>query len=239
MLDERRVKFRPNHYRGHNHIVDACVEIAKDAAGTGTLNTENCRFTDAKEVWFAGAHGDVGGGSVKNDAKASLARIPLRWMIRECFLSKTGIQFDAVKLEALGLDPSTLWPDVKEPIEEARTGHGEGPLSFPAPSELESKANLADIQSPSYDQLRCMPFWWILEYLPMRVRMQQADGRWRKRWILNRGRARLLPRYYASGKKSVSVHRSVQIRTKILDADGVLYKPKMSIDSPVKIDWVD
>lgn len=32
---------------------------------------------------------DVGGGSVPNDTPHSLARIPLRWMIRECFLAKT------------------------------------------------------------------------------------------------------------------------------------------------------
>lgn len=32
---------------------------------------------------------DVGGGSVPNDTPHSLARIPLRWMVRECFLAKT------------------------------------------------------------------------------------------------------------------------------------------------------
>lgn len=38
---------------------------------------------DLKQVWFAGAHGDVG-GSIKPDKDGSvLSNIPLRWMIRE------------------------------------------------------------------------------------------------------------------------------------------------------------
>jgi hypothetical protein len=52
---------------------------------------------------------DVGGGSVPNDTPNTLARIPLRWMIRECFLANSGIMFESDKLCHLGLDPSTLW----------------------------------------------------------------------------------------------------------------------------------
>ena len=36
---------------------------------------------------------DTGGGSVRNGTRHTLARIPLRWMIRQCFLANTGIQF--------------------------------------------------------------------------------------------------------------------------------------------------
>ena len=43
---------------------------------------------------------DVGGGSVKNGQPHALARIPLRWMIRECFRCHTGIIFDAVLLQS-------------------------------------------------------------------------------------------------------------------------------------------
>lgn len=35
--------------------------------------------TDVKEVWFAGAHADVGGGSELNHKRHMLSRIPLRW----------------------------------------------------------------------------------------------------------------------------------------------------------------
>ena len=46
---------------------------------------------------------DVGGGSVPNGTRNSLARIPLRWMIRECFKCDTGIIFDAAQLQQAGL----------------------------------------------------------------------------------------------------------------------------------------
>ena len=46
---------------------------------------------------------DVGGGSVKNDTRHALARIPLRWMVRQCFECKTGMLFDAVMLQQLGM----------------------------------------------------------------------------------------------------------------------------------------
>lgn len=36
---------------------------------------------DAKEVWFTGSHGDVGGGYP--EAESALAKIPLDWMISE------------------------------------------------------------------------------------------------------------------------------------------------------------
>jgi hypothetical protein len=51
---------------------------------------------------------DVGGGSVKNGTPHSLARIPLRWMIRECFRANTGIQFYRESLKRVGLNPDTL-----------------------------------------------------------------------------------------------------------------------------------
>ena len=46
---------------------------------------------------------DVGGGAVKNSESHHLARIPLRWMVRECFECKTGIIFDVRKLQNAGL----------------------------------------------------------------------------------------------------------------------------------------
>lgn len=55
---------------------------------------------------------DVGGGSVKNETPHSLARISLRWMIRECFKTNSGIMFDADRLRGIGLDPDALYPNV-------------------------------------------------------------------------------------------------------------------------------
>ncbi|KAH9932123.1 uncharacterized protein BXZ73DRAFT_101498 [Epithele typhae] len=73
--------------------------------------------TDVKEVWFAGCHADVGGGSVSDTERHSLARIPLRWMVRECFRTHTGIRFHAELLKDIGLDPAALWPTATMPLE--------------------------------------------------------------------------------------------------------------------------
>ncbi|KIK67875.1 hypothetical protein GYMLUDRAFT_36672 [Collybiopsis luxurians FD-317 M1] len=79
---------------------------------TFSLHSHDFRETDVQEVWFAGCHCDVGGGSVKNGTHHSLARVSLRWMIRECFKAETGIMFDTERLKFIGLDPSTLYPFV-------------------------------------------------------------------------------------------------------------------------------
>ena len=58
---------------------------------------------------FTDALSDVGGGSVKNGQRHSLARIPLRWMIRECFKVNTGIVFDAhMLMHEVGLDIDSI-----------------------------------------------------------------------------------------------------------------------------------
>ncbi|KAF8330662.1 hypothetical protein F5887DRAFT_78389 [Amanita rubescens] len=68
--------------------------------------------TDVDEVWFAGCHGDIGGGYVPNGTRYGLPRIPLRWMVRECFKTKSGIIFKAETLREIGIDPNTLHPKV-------------------------------------------------------------------------------------------------------------------------------
>jgi hypothetical protein len=51
----------------------------------------------------SGCHADVGGGSHHNKIQDSLSHIPLRWMIKECFLN-TGILFDHEYLKTLHFD---------------------------------------------------------------------------------------------------------------------------------------
>ncbi|KAI0800498.1 hypothetical protein C8Q74DRAFT_1214409 [Fomes fomentarius] len=89
--------------------------------------------TDVKEVWFAGCHCDVGGGSVLDETKYSLARIPLRWMIRECFRTNTGIRFHAELLKEIGLDPCTLWPGLRASVDEGMKHAPKLPPFMPGP----------------------------------------------------------------------------------------------------------
>ncbi|KAK0099256.1 hypothetical protein ONS96_008490 [Cadophora gregata f. sp. sojae] len=70
--------------------------------------------TDVLEVWFAGCHADVGGGAVANGERHMLSRIPLRWMIRQCFECNTGILFSTAALAETGIDVPTVWPVYKQ-----------------------------------------------------------------------------------------------------------------------------
>ncbi|KAG8869008.1 hypothetical protein FRB97_001674 [Tulasnella sp. 331] len=59
--------------------------------------------TDVKEVWFAGCHSDVGGGSVPNNTPHSLAFVPFRWMVEQTILCQTGILYLPGALHSIGL----------------------------------------------------------------------------------------------------------------------------------------
>ncbi|KAL4252467.1 hypothetical protein ABKN59_002783 [Abortiporus biennis] len=121
-LDERRVKFLPQfcvdppkpkideptpnpsytQANFHRHAPERARTLTK--AYEDLVNSRNTvGKSDVQEVWFAGVHTDVGGGSVANGTRYSLARIPLRWMIRELFKCDTGIIFDAAQLQQAGL----------------------------------------------------------------------------------------------------------------------------------------
>ncbi|KAI0153123.1 hypothetical protein GGR57DRAFT_468981 [Xylariaceae sp. FL1272] len=82
-----------------------------------TVNKAYQNFqTDALEVWFMGAHADIGGGAVANESRHMLSRIPLRWMLRQCFECDTGILFDTAALAEQGLDVANLWPVYQKPV---------------------------------------------------------------------------------------------------------------------------
>ncbi|KAJ7807526.1 hypothetical protein B0H13DRAFT_2386405 [Mycena leptocephala] len=111
-LDERRAKFKQNMW--------SQPAVAASAQPNGDNGPSV--VTDVQEVWFAGCHCDVGGGSVLNGTLPNLAHIPLRWMIRECFKARTGMVFSATELAELGIEPSSLYPDVRaRPVAKAVT----------------------------------------------------------------------------------------------------------------------
>jgi hypothetical protein len=126
-LDERRAKFRKYLWRRNDVGKPAGAPAASSSAAQ----------TSVAEVWFSGCHcgqflhpaskslswrlsdkyiyicADVGGGSVQNDTPHSLARLSLRWMIRECFKANTVIMFKSDRLRIIGLDPASLYPIVR------------------------------------------------------------------------------------------------------------------------------
>lgn len=158
-------------------------------------------------------------------------------MIRQCFLANTGIRFHAELLRGVGLDPAALYPAVQDrpaalhyaPAAPVPDGAAGTPLT-------EEEEDLADALSPVYDQLALAKGWWALEVIPMRHRMQRADGRWERELYANMGRAREIPKQKTH---PVYVHRSVKVRIEAEKAMGKVkgYQPRAKFE--VEPTWVD
>ena len=137
-------------------------------------------------------YADIGGGSVVNGTRNSLARIPLRWMIRQCFLANTGIMFHKDTFYKIGMDPSTVFPKVlpRPPIilQDPKVH----PIPVPKPVVVfddrkavvytdggsfvnEAEEDLADALSPMYDELKLSKYWWALEMIPQKIHYQSSE----------------------------------------------------------------
>ncbi|KAJ3566808.1 hypothetical protein NP233_g6769 [Leucocoprinus birnbaumii] len=273
-LDERRSKFkqntwnlpsdkeaklaetdRPDHeHHGNHHHGTNCKTLQKHMERQYSEASD--ARTDVEEVWFAGCHCDVGGGSVSNGIRPNLARIPLRWMIRQTFLTETGIMFSARGLRRIGLDldPNTYHPILQRPpaLELPSNTHiqpiprkerlsleqYDAKIKADADAEQElseQEIDLRDALSPKYDQLSLARYWWALELLPGKHRYQKEDKSWTWEITFNLGRGRHIPRQTRHG---VKVHRSVKTRLEAGYVDGKAYRPKANLDLD-KVTWVD
>ncbi|CAA7270707.1 unnamed protein product [Cyclocybe aegerita] len=275
-LDERRAKFKANLWNRPNDnekllsttdqkVQRQCSGLAHRLHGSHApshrelerrYSKSTVGETDIDEVWFAGCHCDIGGGSVENGVPFCLARIPLRWMIRECFKTNSGIAFHTEGLRDIGFDPSTLYPVVlsrpppldldtsrvetsmiqsipKNPI--PSTDEDNMLVSSLKPTETEEQIELKDALSPIYDQLSLNWFWWILELLPLKHRYQRSNNAWTSWFGWNLGTGRHVPGQRSHG---VRVHRSVRTRMTAEDARGERYMPKANLNLE-HVTWVD
>lgn len=108
---------------------------------------------------------------MKNNTLHSLANIPLRWMIKQCFEANTGIIFDTKLLEKIGLvlqfRPDASGPPVVGPIAVASqritvlTREGE---------------DRKDALTKIHDRLAKNKWWWILELFPLKSYIEMTDG---------------------------------------------------------------
>ncbi|KAI6017467.1 hypothetical protein EDC04DRAFT_478799 [Pisolithus marmoratus] len=202
--------------------------------------------TDFDEVWFSGCHCDVGGGSVKNGTRNSLARIPLRWMIREIFKAEVGILFHRSMFNQIGMDPSTLYPHViprppaifNSPIKadvDVPSAADDAAIQCDPEGKFVSEEleDLFDACSPIYDQLKLAWYWWILEILPQKQHYQrEEDDLWVKDMRVNMGRGRHVPK-----RETLKFHRSVKIRMEAENLPEGKYWPKAKMKTaPI---WVD
>ena len=103
---------------------------------------------------------------MNNGTRNSLARIPLRWMIRECFKARTGIIFDAYMLKnEVGLDINSI-DEAPKPLSHTNSRLSELDISPPTVPrrvfEDEAQEELSDTLSPIHDQME-IPYWKAME----------------------------------------------------------------------------
>ena len=114
-------------------------------------------------------------------------------MVRQCFLTNTGIRFHGSALKKIGMEPNHLYPIVQPrpaPVSAFQPGHKRGITDVTlvdgddsseediSRSLTEEEEDLKDALSPIYDQLSLAPGWWALEVLPLTQRYQKGDNSW-------------------------------------------------------------
>lgn len=181
--DMPKSKKRPEH---HPNKVDKQRDLRRRMERTYSMLDKP---TNVLEVWFAGAHCDVGGGNVLNGTRNALARIPLRWMLRECFKTNTGIMFHREMFHSVGMEADNLYPVVRprpppvcqfstpRKLEMPGLGPQAGSLILPDDHDFldEDEEDLRDALCPLFDQLERAKGWWILEILPNKQRWAEDD----------------------------------------------------------------
>ncbi|KAL8949411.1 MAG: hypothetical protein Q9222_004480 [Ikaeria aurantiellina] len=193
-ISERRIKFKPALFHQDSH------EMSED---------------QLKEVWFPGAHSDVGGGwPLVADETQPLSTISLKWMmdeIRDLYEPDGGLKFVPEWQEDLNrkVDPSddridhfVLKADVKNPSK------------FPKPhDELIRGRTRPGVMAAVR---RCV--WWLMEKLPFFSRLEYENEQWVvRRWPANKGEYRDIP-------NGAVIHPSA----KLLYLNGTLTKKEAS-----------
>ncbi|KAE9397696.1 hypothetical protein BT96DRAFT_940710 [Gymnopus androsaceus JB14] len=170
-LDEHRVKFKQSNWSGPPKEVP-------DSADRPNSKEPKCK-TNVEEVWFAGCHCDVGGGSVPNGTRPNLAHISLRWMIRECFRTNSSILFKEERIKAIGIDPSSIYPITWREYFYSWVPSTSKPEELPIPTQSEEELDAIDALAPAYDQLTLHSLKWEwMEKKKQKKSQPTKDGVW-------------------------------------------------------------
>jgi hypothetical protein len=151
----------------------------------------------------------------------------------------------------IGLDPASLFPVVQEcppalPIGGVQILHIPKAhiliLASPSkslPLKTEEENELLDAMASIYDQLSVVPFWWILELLPVKQCFQNDDNTWVMWYRSNMGLGRHIPK---QRKGTVKIHQSVKMRTEAQFLNGMKYVPKALFNKALQLGnvvWVN
>lgn len=183
--------------------------------------------SDLIEKWFSGDHADVGGGWHMDDDvlnEFQMSNIPLRWMIVECM--KHGINFKKKHLrkyiQAVPI-MKCLLAHQHDCLSLENTTWGRHSYSFEKNTKtcgnIENSKNAVEEQNLqnlrksliAKDSIFIKLFWWVIEFLPMRYRVQNLKTmKWETRSKPNLGKRRQIPVY-------TELHWSVIWRMKYLE----------------------
>ncbi|RHZ58933.1 T6SS phospholipase effector Tle1-like catalytic domain-containing protein [Aspergillus thermomutatus] len=187
-IDERRIKFQPvlfesNLGTGSLKRKQSVKEWKRGAENIYDSDNDSDPAeleADFEEVYFAGNHGDVGGGWPSKSWPTS--HIPLTWMVQEAI--RAGLTFESPKLEALGCQDPAKSEKNQDIVRQAE------------------RARIHD--SLDYDSGRGTEtfFWRLLEWFPFKRPKITPDGSVRMTRWQTRGSRRPLP-------KDAKIHGSV------------------------------
>lgn len=145
-IDEKRTMFRPQYWPTN-----------QDYWGN-PFNSAAARSQDAKEVWFTGGHGDVGGGYPEADS--ALCKVPLIWMIDRAKLCGLKFRQQSINSVVLGarMDSKYVRPSATSPPHDTMT-FGWSILEFipRRKPERSSRPSLFGITIPLFERRRIPP----------------------------------------------------------------------------------
>jgi uncharacterized protein (DUF2235 family) len=113
---------------------------------------QEAQEANCKQVWFAGVHADVGGGYPEKEA--TLAKVPLAWIIREA--EALGLLIDDAQRQYLMNSKDKPPPDPSGPIHESLAGFWVGMEYLPRRS-WDGTARRMSWQSPHRGRRRPIP----------------------------------------------------------------------------------
>ncbi|KIX09560.1 uncharacterized protein Z518_00640 [Rhinocladiella mackenziei CBS 650.93] len=151
--------------------------------------SEMKRTQDIQEVWFAGGHGDIGGGWTRSDGEHwMLSHAPLVWMVHEA--ERAGLKFDPAKMARLSCLPDGV-NEFGDPLEDAEFRN----MWYQTLEECYVASVVHDCLTPGGGlPWTTVAFWKMMEYLPFRRMDLQKNGTWKAiRWPLPMGETRDIP----------------------------------------------
>ncbi|KAI4090257.1 MAG: hypothetical protein LQ344_004883 [Seirophora lacunosa] len=153
-INERRIKFKPALFHQDGHDL-----------GNGKL----------KEVWFAGAHGDIGGGwPLAKKETRTLSNLPLKWMldeVRDLPENDSKLKFEPQLASAVERKIDTSSGDIDEFVFPPEV---EASPIFPKPHDelIYGRAKAGFMSRVA------TTFWRLIEIIPLFSRLEYENEKW-------------------------------------------------------------